>query len=398
MTNILTLAFSVYAAVTPVKVHVDGPGYLRFMRDDRAVYAKAATFVIIDGDLGSEGAKILPEIPIPAGAQTLKVDLQGNVDAGSAHLGRLVLAIFPAGSTSSTTDSFFTFSERPTLTNPGEDTAGVIRTEGESVPPSVSGSPSHPAKTPLPARGKSSTSSTSAAQVEILVRQHSEVVGDAFTLGDIATISGPDDQIEAYKNVKIGATAIAGFNRIIDQRFLALKLRGTGHSEGRYVLVVPDGADVARKVKTISVQDITDLAIKTAQDKIGVKIDFRVNGGIKPIVAPDGEVTLEASDPDANAKGYTVVITAREGNTIVGTQTVMLVPPAQLGDVKIGDTVKVVLKAGAAVIEVEGRAITAGFVGQKIKVSITASPNSGGGKTTTHTGTVIEAGKVEVDL
>ena len=556
MTSIIALALSVFTALTPVKVHVDGPGYLRFIRDGRVVYAKAATFLSIDGNLGSEGAKVLPEVPIPVGTQTFKVDLQGNVDVGSAHLGRLVLAIFPAGSTSSTTDDFFTFSERPTLTNPGEDAAGVIRVDGDSKPtasvtptaiehkliasqattrsvagqlftisitgegffkvndedggthytrdgrfvtnengllqthqgfllePNIaipagatkvtisplgvvtanvsgntdvfglgritlsifphadalttftpntlnastaSGAPKvlNPGSngagtiwygqpetdtsaqlltkrttpsTTSTTRTKAPSSTTGGTQIEILVKQHTDVVGDEFTIGDIATVNGPDDAVEAYKKVKIGATAIAGVSRIIDQHYLVLKLRGAGHPEGSYVLVVPDGADVARKVRTVSAQDIMDLAIKTAQDKIGAKIDFHVFGVVHPIVALDGDITLDASDPDPNTKGYTVVITAREGNQIVGTQTVTLVPPAQLGDVKVGDTVKVVLKSGAAMIEVEGRAITSGFVGQKIKVSITASPNSGGGKTTTHTGTVIEAGKVEVDL
>ena len=81
MTNIIAIAISVYAALTPVKVHVDGAGYMRFVRDGRVVYAKTATFVSIDGSLGSEGAKLLPEIPVPTTAPTITVDLQGNVDA-----------------------------------------------------------------------------------------------------------------------------------------------------------------------------------------------------------------------------------------------------------------------------------------------------------------------------
>jgi hypothetical protein len=323
------------------------------------------------------------------------------------------LAIFPAGTTSSTTDSFFTFSERPTLTNPGEDVAGVIRVDGA---PAGAGVNANEAASKVAVSGLlvkhtepstsssgttrhiATTSATTGAQVEILVRQHSDVMGAAFTVGDIATVTGPDDAVEAFKKIKIGETAIAGVNRVIDQRYVALKLRGAGHTEGSYVLVVPEGADVSRKVKTIPAQDIIDLAIKAAQEKIGAKIDFRVAGSVRPIVADDGDIVLETSDPEQTTKGYVVVVTARAGNTIVGTQTVTVVPPAQLGDVKVGDTVKVILKAGTAVIEVEGRAMTAGYVGQRIKVSITASPNGGSGKTTTHTGTVMEAGKVEVDL
>ena len=261
MTNILALAFSVYAALTPVKVHVDGPGYMRFIRDGRVVYAKAATFVRLDGDLASEGAKVLPEIPVPAGATSITIDLQGNVDTDGAHLGRLVLATFPAGTTSSTTDDFFTFSERPTLVNPGDDTAGVIRVEGGSTQPTIAARADKQPnlltkRSAIPAtsatHAKATSTSSATAEVEILVHQHSDVVGGVFTLGDIATISGPDDVVEAYKKVKIGETAIAGVNRVIDQRYVALKLRGAGHVVGSYVIVVPPGADVSRKVKTIS--------------------------------------------------------------------------------------------------------------------------------------------------
>ncbi|MHB8637517.1 MAG: flagella basal body P-ring formation protein FlgA [Fimbriimonadaceae bacterium] len=418
MTNLLILAISLHAALAPVKVHVDGVGYLRFVRDGRVVYAKAATLVNVNGELGFEGAKVLPEIEVPTDLRSISIDLQGNVQAGNANLGRLVLAVFPAGSTSSTTDDFFTFAESPTLANPGEGTAGVIRVDNQpvavqpvhkpvDVKPAVKERkrPAPRAASALLSKRSTPPVGTSVArrdpaglQIEILVRQHSEVVGDAFTLGDIATIAGPDNAVADYKKVSIGATAIAGVNRVIDPRYVALKLRGAGHPEGSYVLVIPPGATVARKTKTIAAQDIINLAIQAAQQKSGAKIDFRVDGVVRPIVASAGDIVLETSDPEQTARGYVVVVTARSGDTIVGTQTVTVVPPAQLGVVKAGDTVKVVLKAGAAVIEVDGRAITAGFVGQKIKVSITAYPNSGSGKTTTHTGTVIDAGKVEVDL
>ncbi|HLK16282.1 MAG TPA: flagella basal body P-ring formation protein FlgA [Fimbriimonadaceae bacterium] len=413
MTNLVALAVTLFGAFTPAKVHVDGPGYMRFVRDGRVVYAKKATFIAIDGELGSEGAKVLPSIQIPAGTQSIKIDLQGNVDAGEAHLGRLVLAIFPAGTTSSTTDSFFTFSERPSLTNPGEDTAGVIRLDVDGSPTRAAApqtvKPNNAVKSSdlLTNHAEPNTAIASKAhavkggderQVEIIVRQHSEVVGNSFSLGDIATITGPEDAVDGYKKVKIGETTLAGFSRKIDPKFVALRLRGAGHLDGTYVLVVPDGADVARKTKTISPEEITAAALKAAQDKVGSKLEFKVSGTVNPIIAEDGDIDLETSDPEQTSKGFLVTVTARRGTAIVGTQTVTLVPSTAAGAVKAGETIKVIFKSGAAIIELEGRALTAGVVGQKINVSVTATTPDGGSKTTTHTGTIIEAGKVEIEL
>lgn len=410
MINLVALTLTLASALNPIKVHVDGSGYMRFVRDGRVVYAKTATFVNIDGALGAEGAKVLPEVQIPANATTLKIDLQGNIDAGENHLGRLVLAIFPAGSTSTSTDSFFMFSERPSLTNPGEETAGVIRVDGDPTPPIIGHAPVRPtSKETDPAPSILTHSTTPATTVnhttkkgggqgvEILVHQHSDVSGGDFTIGDIAAVTGPDETVDAIKKIKIGATTIAGFSRPIDAKSVTMRLRGSGIKDGTYSLIVPDGAEVARKTKTISTDEIADMAIKAAQEKIGTKVDFRVAIPIKPIVANDAETILEASDPEQTAKGYTVVVTARQGNTIVGFQTVNLTMPAQAGGIKVGDVVKVVIKSNLAFIEVQGKALSAGFVGQKIKVSITAS-SDGTGTTTTHTGTVIDAGKVEVDL
>lgn len=416
MINLLALAVSAFAALSPIKVHVDGSGYLRFMRDGRVVYAKTATFVSVGGLLGSEGATILPEIPLASNVQTLTIDLQGNVESSGQHLGRLVIAMFPPGSTSSTTDDFFVFEERPTLANPGDGSAGVVRVDGDPMPrvtpaPAARTKSSEPkpadpkpqvltARTEAPVRTvhAASKQKDAGAHVEIIVRQHSEVVGDQFSIGDIATVNGPDEVADAIRKVNVGTTTIVGYSRVIDPRYVAIRLRGAGYQDGSYVLVVPDGADVARKSKTVTTDEIADAAIKAAQAKAGVNLEFRVAGSIKPIVAKDGDITLETSDPEPTAKGFLVTVTAREGDVIVGAESITLSLPADIVSIKSGDTVKVLFKSGTASIEVEGKALSAGYLGQKIKVSVSATPNGGNGSITTHTGKIIDVGTVEVDL
>ncbi len=564
MTPILALVLSAFTTLAPVRVHVDGDGYMRFIRDGRVVYAKQATLTNVGGHLGADGAKLLPAISFPNSVSSISIDLMGNIDAGSSHLGRLVLGIFPAGTSSSGIGSFLSFSDRATLTNPGEDTAGVIRTvattsQPEDPKPTIkdviadpkpiaqtarnnqrlnitiagegyfqlngpeglscytrsaplcvlpsgqiattsgflllpnitipqgatnltvsatgnitvlapgasdpciigeiqictfphpselikldadlaegspkSGSPTvaspgsngsglikfngslHGDASELEATrttpntiasstantapinhiigsiGKATPNATG-AQIQILVRQHTDMVGKNFTLGDISTVTGPVDLAAAYKKVTIGATAIAGVNRIIDQKYLALKLMGAGFRAGSYVLIVPEGADVARKTVTVSAEDIIAKAVKAAQDKTGMDIPFKSTDPVLPVVAEEGEVSIEASDATLINKNYRVVVTVRQGTTIVSTRTVTLEPPGNLGSIKIGDSVTVLMKSGSAVIEVPGKALSQGFVGQKIQVSIAAI----GASTTTQTGTVIESGKVEVDL
>lgn len=406
MTPILALAL--FASVSPVKVTVDGDGYLRFMRSGRVVYAKTASLTCVDGKLGADGAFVLPAISIPEGATSFTVDLSGEVTAvgpaGSNDVGRLVLALFSDRLKPRTEGRFFVFEGRPTLGNPGEDSDGVIRSDSKALPNSPWQGGSSPLASPprgLPAPKRDGTPAShhqiptvSTPQVEIIVHTHSEVSGDNFTLGDVATIKASDEVAEKYKAIKIGATAIAGSSRLINRNYVSLRILGAGFHDGDYVLVVPDGAEVSRKTKSILPDDLLAVAVDAVQAKTGLKGTFHLMGSVRAITCPYGDIRLDASDPEQTKDGFAVTVTARLDDRIVGTRTVTLTPSAESAGVKAGDPVSVVLKSGSATVEVTGKATTGGFLGQRIQVTIAGV----GATTTTHVGLIVGPGKVEVEL
>src|SRR5438105_25286 len=126
------------ASPVPLSIHVEGEGYLRLAKEGRVVYATSAKLDVVGGKLGSAGATFLPAIQISASAEALDVDLEGNVfiksSAGRTLAGRLVLALFPANASLLDDGAFKTAADRPRLGNPGEETNGVIRTEGAKSP------------------------------------------------------------------------------------------------------------------------------------------------------------------------------------------------------------------------------------------------------------------------
>lgn len=130
-----SLLFLFLVTVNPIRVSVDGDGYLRLSRDGRAVYAKTAHITVAaNGRLATpEGDAILPTIMAPTDAIQLDVDLEGNVFAvksgARAKIGRLVLALFPESSVLTEKNGVLLAVDRPQLGNPGDDTNGVIRVE-----------------------------------------------------------------------------------------------------------------------------------------------------------------------------------------------------------------------------------------------------------------------------
>src|SRR5215469_13764830 len=83
-----------------LKVKIDGDGYMRFIRDWRAVYSKQASLQIEDGKLtDSAGDTLLPSISVSATARKIEIDLNGNIFATyggeRTKAGQIILAQFP---------------------------------------------------------------------------------------------------------------------------------------------------------------------------------------------------------------------------------------------------------------------------------------------------------------
>jgi hypothetical protein len=363
-----------------LEIRVDGDGYFRLAREGKAVYATKLGLTAVNGALGTaEGDLILPRIAVPASAKDLKVDLEGNVSAGAASLGRLVLATFPASAKLTASGTVFTTPIKPSLANPGEGLTGVIRMGGKAA----SGPAPKTTSSVAPQEGKAS----------VTVRMRSEIETDQFTLGDIAEIDGDPALVSRLAGVPMGASPMLGTDRGLAAPHLVGRIRMVGVNTNQISLNVPAGAVVARKAQTIETEQMMEAAREAVRTKLGVDLDLAPSKPPAPLNVTPGEFQITADTGAMATTGIPVTITVRVGGKIAGTRNFLLVPQGGSVGVKVGETVKVLMICNGATIELEGRASSAGWVGQTVNVTTAAGEN---GRQTTLSGTVKAPGVVEV--
>jgi hypothetical protein len=365
------------ASPPPLEVKVDGDGYLRFARAGKVVFAKTATLTVREGLLASrDGLPVAPSVPIASDARQLEIDLEGHVTvvraAGKARAGRLVLATFPAGTTLSPDAGYLTAGLRATLGNPGEGLNGVVRTTGASS--------SAPAPAPAASPG----------EVFVRVAVRSEVDGDLIFLRDVAQISGPDETVARLGAVDLGRAPVHGLERTLSQSYLLTRLRGAGFDPKQLRLEVPSAAIVSRSSATISAEELLAAAEAAAQAHHGVDIAFRSIRPITVMRVPPGDVDVAAEQVRKDGSNTVVVLAVTVDGRRVGTRNLTLTPQAGAASVKAGDPVTLRLVRNGLTVEVPGTARGAAFVGQAVPVET--------GTGTTHSGTLVAPGLVEVKL
>lgn len=362
-----------------LEIRVDGDGYFRLAREGKPVYATKLGLTAVGGALGTaEGDLLLPRIAVPASAKELKVDLEGNVTAGTANLGRLVLATFPAGAKLTASGTVFTTTLKASLANPGEGIAGVIRM-GKAQMGGATATP----KTAAVQEGKAT----------VTVRMRTEIETDQFTLGDIAEIDGDPALVARLAGVPMGASPMLGTDRGLAAPHLVGRIRMVGVNTNQISLNVPAGATVGRKSQTIETEQILEAAREAVRTKLGIDLDLAPSKLPAPLNVTPGEFQITADTGAMASTGIPVTITVKAGGKIAGTRNFLLVPQGGSVGVKVGETVKVLMICNGATIELEGRASSAGWVGQTVNVTTTAGDKS---RPTTLSGTVKAPGVVEV--
>lgn len=370
------------AAVTPVNVRVDGDGYLRLMRDGRVVYAKSATLTALpDGRLGTTaGDPVSPSITVPAGATSLRVDLEGNVSAGAGPIGRLVLAIFPSTSALSEKNGVLLATDRPQLGNPGEGPNGVIRSDAGSI---VSiGSSAIKTSAPVAISGK----------VRITANASAEIAGDVVRLGDIATIEAAEPLRSTLAQIDLGEAPAIGVRRVFDRVRITTRLRTAGVSPDSIELIVPTAINVTRQGQSIPQSAFIETALKTVASS---GIEYTSDDIAPEFKAPRGEVRLVSEGVTGlNTAACSVKIAVFVDGKRINSRTIKLTATVMPASIKSGESVKVRFLAGGAVIELTGVARSAGKIGDQISVEVRPE----GADKSVHLARVIGAGVVEVKL
>ena len=384
---IVALCVTLLGTLAPtVKVTVDGDGYLRFAKDGRVVYAKSASLTVVDGRLSHEsGVPVAPTITCGANPSSIEVDLEGNVKATLSGkpqlLGRLVLAVFTGTQPTADASTFLVASARPSLANPGEGVAGVIR---------MSGSPSAPVRTekPVATNEKVVTQSGTA----ITVRPLSEVDDRQFTLGEIADIKAPN--ADALAAVIVGESPAIGVERGIDKIRIQGRLRMAGINPTAFEIQVPANAKVIRKAQKVTNAQFTAKATEAAAN-LAPNAELKCTTNLGDMSVPNGSIELIAERTSQNGSNISVTVAVMVDGKRFNSRTLNLVAAMGAGQVKNGAAVRIRVVSNGAVVEVSGRTKGNAMIGGTVEVVTNPTAQM---PSSSLTGILKEAGLVEVKL
>lgn len=390
------LVTALLASASPgVTVRVDGPGYLRFIREGRVVFAKSATMVPVGGRLGhASGATLLPATPAPPASGTVRVDADGTVRADAGVLGRLTIAVFTDDSRLMPDGQGFLVADadRPRLAFPGTNGAGWLR-----GPTTVPATPTIPP--PVRSRPASAVRATPSSQglvgqatrTTVEVRLVTEVSTNQFTLGQIAVLSGPPAVLARLNALVIGDVPPLGVPRPVDQARLRSRLLGAGIDLSHVELVVPDGARVQRPFQVVDARQIQEAATNAARNRYGLAGTWSTGATVvpSPKVGP-GTVSLSAVDASGSDLHARVLVHVLVDGVRATSVTVELTRQGVLPPPRVGSNVKVRVRSGVASMETTGTVARSSRSGEPVEVSL---PNG-----ERLTGNLIAPNVVEVTL
>lgn len=425
--------FFLPSTISPVSVHVEGGGYFRLLLHGHAVYAKKLSITSIDGNLGSNGATFLPPISVPDGATSVQIAKDGKVTFSTADgdlpAGRILLATFDSDNAFSTSGPFLTATDAPALgiaesPNFGSIADGLTArklqfaqlpvAEDQHFDPKPDPAPD-PAPNTVPVSShtepqgnlahrqttvdhspetKQPTTAYTGGKYIIAVHPISSVPAGSFTLGSIADIVAPADQLSVLNAIVIGSTPPVGISRGLSTELISLRLRGAHEDLQKFDIQVPTGAKVSQDSQTVNAQDLITTAVTAAQKATSLQIPLAVVSPVSDVVIAPGVVTFQASPPVNMNHQWSVTVTILLDGQPVTSRVITVGPSADAPKAISGSPVTVVLKIGTATVTVPGRLQSSGFVGEKVEVTVTGI----GTTDTVHVGTLVAPDRVEVSL
>lgn len=409
--------------VLEVRLMVDGEGYLRLAKGGKIVYTRSATLRPVQNVMtAADGAVLWPRMVLPKGAEEFEVNLEGEVYAttekGRMRVGQVVLAQFPKGmEPKQKVGSYLVGVQKPSLVNPGDELAGVVRVEQEFVA-STTKPQKHPYATNESVEKVSASSSQkivsnasrqapkpiaaeTSKPVHIRLKQRTEVSTETFTLGDIATLSGDEVMCEELAKVDLGKTPPIGIRKIFNEATLKATLLAAGIEADRFSLDVPTSAALVRKSAVLKGEDVNQKAIESAKSKSGLEMPFRVLQPMEDMPIPDGEIEIHATSVLEVGDGYSVDLSIMLNGKKFAQKVLRVAPDASAPSLKAGTGVRIRMVCRGATVESEGKLVTKiAYVGQMVTVSRETTPEPGKqrGETVMHTGKLINSNTVEVIL
>ncbi len=389
ISTLITTALLLQVPVpTSLKIHVDGEGYLRFLRDGRTVYAKDAELVLRNGVLShASGPSLLPNVRFGGDISNLEIALDGEIkviaNGTSKTLGRIVLATFADDIRPIPSNGFYVAADRPSLGNPGEGAVGVIRSNSSVVKVTSSTivekkveAPTKPVaeppKNPV-ANGIGAPSAEFIQQggVQIVLNDLTEVDSDSFSLGEIATIYAKPEILKQLVLVEISKTPPFGAKRVIDRSILTARIRAAGLDPSKYVITGSSQATITRPGQKIEQEQFLEAALAAAVERFGAKVEPVLKTPVPPLSAPSGELSLVAERITQSGSVVSVVVAAFVDGKRINSRTLNLIAAkSEARTFKVGDTVNVRVRSGAIVVEATGKVKSVDSIGGTVTVHL----------------------------
>lgn len=382
-------------------VRVEGEGYLRFLREGRAVFARQADLVVEKGELREKsGPGFLPPIRVGSAAE-VSIAPDGTVTARPNHTfaGRLYLARFTAGAAFEPSGAFVLARDRAELGYPQQPGFGAISCGGGRVEKPMSSVTNPPVREPVrvvrdPAPESHPPAKSSAAgTVTIRVPATVEVEGAQITLGDIAQIQGAEADVARLKALDLGNAPMHGIPMRYARERLFGKVTYLGFDRRAVELDMPPTVEIRRKGQTVTADQIVAAAKKAVEEKLGLSGDLSPMDPVGEIQGPIGDLEIVAENVRQSDGVATVQIAVRiDGKRFFG-RAIRLTGSCLETAVALGAPVSVRFVSNGLIVEMPGKAKSAGAIGQTIEVAVTLPENR---ETTLHQGTIVAAGVVEV--
>ncbi|MCH7904133.1 MAG: hypothetical protein IH944_06145 [Armatimonadetes bacterium] len=335
-----------------IDFYVDGPGFVRFVREGRSVYSRDVQLTYADSQIRHEGGLALnPSIHLGSAPDDLRVDLDGRLfgtlGESEVELGRIVLALFPDDVRPVVSGGFVVSPIRPKIKAPGTDGAGVIRM-GKRPRRGVTAR-----RTPNDADQKPRNDQWAGApKIELLAE--AVIDGNRIVLGQIATISASETLKQKIGQVSIGLTPAFGVSTRLSRDLVLLRLRSAFKDADAYELIGATSVTVKRKSQLIPHDRFVEAAIAAATQQISEDATYASTKPAPSMAAPFGEVELIAESVRSSGSTVTAVVALFVDGKRINSRTIKLDSSDPFGKIRIGQTVKVIVRSNAASVVTTG--------------------------------------------
>lgn len=142
-------------------------------------------------------------------------------------------------------------------------------------------------------------SNARAAGLTITVAAESQVTGQFFTLGDIASLSGDDTgRIAGLQQIRLGRTPAPGQSIIFSAELLMIRLHTAGSDLTGLNWQVPPQFKVTARSQLVTGERLAGLATQYLQTHLdGSDVEFRPVGQLQDLMVPPGDVSFSIDLP-----------------------------------------------------------------------------------------------------